>query len=134
MVLFTGAYSELCQTSKMDPFVKIINGWMPWTIFKKKRYLRCWQDIEFASVTIIVIIVINNFFVVDIIQHFKILQIVFRPKKIIKANYKPSKIKVLKDTFQQSFTLHIYWWELKKEEKSAQRHTYLHVHANTHYA
>ena len=50
------------------------------------------------------------------------LQIVFRAKKLIKDNYKPSKTKVLKDTFQQSFKLRIYWWE------------YLHVHINTHYA
>ena len=62
------------------------------------------------------------------------LQIVFTPEKLIKANYKPSKMKVLKDTFQQSFKLHIYWWEFKKKKKSAQTHTYLHVHINTHYA
>ena len=30
----------------------------------------------------------------------QILQIVFRPEKLIKANYKLSKMKVLKDTFQ----------------------------------
>ena len=85
---------------------------------------------NYKSITIIIII--NNFFFVGIIQHFKILQIVFRPKKLIKAHYKPSKMNVLKDTFQQSFKLYIYWWELKK--KSAQTHTYLHVHINTHYA
>ena len=32
---------------------------------------------------IIIIIIINNFFFVVIIQYFKILQIVFRPKKLI---------------------------------------------------
>ena len=30
----------------------------------------------------------------------RILQIVFRPEKLIKANYKLSKMKVLKGTFQ----------------------------------
>ena len=69
-------------------------------------------------IIIIIIIFINNFFFVGIIQHFKILQIVFRLKKLIKFNYKPSKMKVLKDTFQQSFKLHIYWWELKKSTQT----------------
>ena len=72
-------------------------------------------------------------------QHFKILQIVFRPKKLSKVNYEPSKMKVLKDTFQQSFKLHKYW-ELKKKEKCAQTHTcshkriyaYMHSQAYTH--
>ena len=56
---------------------------------------------------LIIVIIINNFFFVGIIQHFKILQIVFRPKKLIKANYKPSKMKVLKDTFLQSFNIFV---------------------------
>ena len=81
-------------------------------------------------IIIIIVIIINNFFFVGIIQHFNILEIVFRPKKLNKANYKPSKMKVLKDTFQRSFKLHIYWCELEKE--SAQTHTYLHVHINAH--
>ena len=33
-------------------------------------------------------------------QHLKILQIVFTPKNLIKANYKSSKMKVVKDTSQ----------------------------------
>ena len=61
------------------------------------------QQIISAVLFIIIVIIINNFFFVGIIQHLKILQIVFRPKKLIKPNYKPSKMKVLKDTFQQSF-------------------------------
>ena len=52
---------------------------------------------------IIIIIIINNLFFVGIIQHFEIMQIVFSLKKIIKANYKPSKMKVLKDTFSAGF-------------------------------
>ena len=47
-------------------------------------------------IIIIIIIIVNNFFFVGIIQHFKILQIIFRLKKLIKANYKPSKMKSLK--------------------------------------
>ena len=86
----------------------------------------------YIIVIIIIIIIISNFFFVGIIQHFKILQDSFSSKKkLIKANYKPSKMKVLKDTFQQSFKLHIYWWELRIKKK-AQTHTYLHVHINAH--
>ena len=73
-------------------------------------------------IIIIIIIIINNFFYVGIIQHFKILQIVFRPKKLIKVNYKPSKTKFLKDTFQH----HIYCWESKKKRTKA------HIFASTH--
>ena len=47
------------------------------------------------KIIIIVIIIINNLFFVGIMQYFKIPQIVFRPKKLIKVNYKPSKMKVL---------------------------------------
>ena len=77
-----------------------------------------------------IIIIINNFFFVGIIQHFKILQIVFRPKKLIKANYKPSIMKVLKDTFLQSFKLHIYRWELKKK-KRPNSHIFVCTHKHT---
>ena len=51
-----------------------------------------------------------------IIPILQILQIVFRPEKLIKANYKPSKMKVLKDIFQQSFKLPNYW----------EKHTHVH--------
>ena len=77
-----------------------------------------------------IIIIINNFFFVGIIQHFKMLQIVFTPEKLIKANYKPSKMKVLKDTFQQSFKLQIYWWELEKK-KCTNVHTFACTHKHT---
>ena len=65
-------------------------------------------------IIIIIIIIINNFLFVGIVQHFKKLQIVFRPKNLIKANYKLSKVevlkdKVLKDTIQQSFKFYNYW-------------------------
>ena len=38
-------------------------------------------------IIIVVVVVINNSFFVGIIKHFKILQIVFRSKKLIKANF-----------------------------------------------
>ena len=44
----------------------------------------------------IIIVIIDNFFFIVIIQHFKILQIVLGRKKLIKVNYKPNKIKILK--------------------------------------
>ena len=57
-------------------------------------------------IIVIIIVIINNFFFFRITQHLKALQIVFRLKKLIQANCKPSKMKALKDTFQQSFMLH----------------------------
>ena len=72
------------------------------------------------SIIIIVnIIIVSNFFFVDMTQYFKILQIVFRPRKLIKVNYKPSEMKVLKETFQHSFKLHNYW----------EKNTHVHTHA-----
>ena len=69
----------------------------------------------------------NTFFFVGIIQNFKILQTVFRPKKLIKANYKPSKMKVLEDTFQQSFKLH-NCWEFKKKYSRTNAHIFACTH------
>ena len=76
------------------------------------------------SITIIVNIIISNFFFVGMTQHFKKLQIVFKPRKLIKANYKRRKMKVLKDTFQHNFKLHNYW------EKKA--HIHKHTRTNAH--
>ena len=53
------------------------------------------QKIIIIIIIIIFIIIINNLIFVGIMQYFKIPQIVFRPKKLIKVNYKPSKMKVL---------------------------------------
>ena len=50
-------------------------------------------------VIIVIIIIIINFFLVGI-QHLKIFRIIFRPQKLVKANYKPIRVKVSKDTFQ----------------------------------
>ena len=84
------------------------------------------------TLTLKIIIIISNFFFVGTIQHLKTQQIVFRPKTLIKANYKRSKLKVLKDTFQQSFKLHNYW-ELKKTHTRPHtrirtcKHTHTHI-------
>ena len=75
-----------------------------------------------------VIITIDNFFFVDVMQHLKILQIVFRPKKLIKANYKASRMKVSKGTFRQSFKFHNYW--VGKKAKKPYMHIYKYTHAN----
>ena len=77
-------------------------------------------------IIISIIIIINNFFFVVIMQDLKILQIVFRPKKLVKANYKPSKMNVLKDTFRPSFELHNYWGK-----KNIHTHTNAHIFACT---
>ena len=61
---------------------------------KTEKFIWCWIEIEFILLfsdiiiiiiiitIIIIIIIINNLFFVGIIQHFKILQIVFRPQKL----------------------------------------------------
>ena len=56
------------------------------------------------------------------------LQIVFRPKKVIKTNYKPSKMKVLKYAFQQNFKFHNYW-EKKQKKTRAHKPTYIRMYA-----
>ena len=43
------AYSEPCQTSKMEVFAKIMNGFSFLTIFAKSCILDVWQDSEFVS-------------------------------------------------------------------------------------
>ena len=42
----------------------------------------------------IIIIIINNFFFVDIIQYFKILQIVFRLRKLLKPTQYNESLKI----------------------------------------
>ena len=45
----TEAYSEHCQTSRMERFMKIVNGQKPLTIFAKCSILNVWQGSEYAS-------------------------------------------------------------------------------------
>ena len=47
--LISKAYSEPCQTSKMGLFVKIVNDFMPLSIFAKFSVLYIWQDSEYSS-------------------------------------------------------------------------------------
>ena len=42
------AYSESCQTRKMELFAKLVNGWKLLTIFAKSSNLGVWQDSEDA--------------------------------------------------------------------------------------
>ena len=46
MYLQRQAYSERCQTSKMETFVKIVNGIKLLIVFAKKSILDVWQDSE----------------------------------------------------------------------------------------
>ena len=48
--IFLEAYSEACQTSKMELFAKTINGWKSLTIFAKISILDVWQGSEYTSV------------------------------------------------------------------------------------
>ena len=43
-------YSGPCQTSKMELFAKIVNSFLPLTIFKKRFVLDGWQGSEYALV------------------------------------------------------------------------------------
>ena len=43
------AYSEHCQTSKMERFENIIEGFEPLTVFAKRSILDVWQGSEYAS-------------------------------------------------------------------------------------
>ena len=46
------AYSEPCETSKMDFFAKIINDFQPPNIFGKSSILDVWQGSEYLSALI----------------------------------------------------------------------------------
>ena len=43
------AYTEPCQTSKMEVFAKMVNGFSFLSIFAKIFILDVWEDSEFAS-------------------------------------------------------------------------------------
>ena len=47
--LMAEAYLKLCQTSKMELFVKIWNGFQLLTIFVKRSILNIWQGSEYDS-------------------------------------------------------------------------------------
>ena len=46
----TEAHSKPCQTSKIEYFVKTVNGWKPWTIFTEMIYLKFSKGSEYATV------------------------------------------------------------------------------------
>ena len=69
-------------------------------------------------VVIIIIIIINNFFFVSIIQHLKILQIAFRPKKLVKADYKSSKMKISKRLFSRDLSFMTTGKEKRKKTRA----------------
>ena len=48
--VFAEAYSESCQTSKMEIFVKIVKGLKPLIAFAKNSFLDVPQDSDYASV------------------------------------------------------------------------------------
>ena len=47
----TGAYSEICQTSEMERFAKIISGFYSLTFFTKRSILDVWHGSAYASCT-----------------------------------------------------------------------------------
>ena len=87
------------------------------------------STLRMIFIIIIIIIIISNLFFVGMIKHRKILQIVFRPKILIKANFRPSKIRVLKYTFQQSFKFHNWW---KQTYMHINKCKYVHAYKRTH--
>ena len=86
-------------------------------------------DFYFFSEFFVINIIINNLFLVGIVQHLKILLTVFTLKKLIKANYQPSRMKVSKDNSQQSFRFHNYW---VKRSKYTHSHKYKRTHICMH--
>ena len=46
----TEAYSELCQTSKVERFADIVNDFYSLITFAKRSILDVWQSFEYASV------------------------------------------------------------------------------------
>ena len=48
--VLTQAYSEPCQTPKMETFVKIVDSLKPLIAFAINSILDVWQDSEYASV------------------------------------------------------------------------------------
>ena len=50
IVYWTEVYSELCHTSKMDLFAKIVNDWTSLAIFTKSSISRCPQRSGYSSV------------------------------------------------------------------------------------
>ena len=48
-VFITQAYSEPCQTSKIERFAKIVNVFQPLTTFAKRTILDVWQGSEYPS-------------------------------------------------------------------------------------
>ena len=47
-LIVSEAYSETCQTSKMELFAKRVNGWLPLTFFAKNSISDPWRDSEYA--------------------------------------------------------------------------------------
>ena len=68
MLTLLETYSELCQKSKMELFVKIVNGWKPSPVFEKNTILDVSQGFENAS-TFSVSLFIRMFFI-KIFDHY----------------------------------------------------------------
>ena len=47
--LIAEACLELCQTSKMERFAKVVNVWKPLNIFTKRSILDSWKGSEYVS-------------------------------------------------------------------------------------
>ena len=55
-------YSELWQTSKMERFTKIVNGFQPLTIFSKRSILDVWQGFDTPLDFVLSVISVLNFY------------------------------------------------------------------------
>ena len=78
----SGAYSELCQTSKVESFAKIVNGFKKITIFKRNSVLEIFdiQDSEYASANIFQLYPKSTFYCstfesIETSSHFLLLEI-----------------------------------------------------------
>ena len=59
-VLSTEAYSEACQTSKVELFAKLVTGFQPLNVFRKCSILDVWLSSEYASEIIYAICMIKS--------------------------------------------------------------------------
>ena len=84
----------------------------------------------FIIIIIIIIIIYDNLFFVGIIEYLKIPQTVFRAKKLIKVNYKPSNMKVLKILFSRVLSFITTW--RKKTYMHICKYKYKDAHKCTH--
>ena len=81
----TEVYSELCQTSEMERFAKMVNGLQPLTAIAKILHLRCMTGFWIRLSGIISEIILKLIHMIREIKHFESLQKLYQ--LLIYINY-----------------------------------------------